>query len=122
MADPTRLRPDDPIRRTRNVWLGPSGMTLPFVASYQAWALWFLIFGAILLVERVAPMSVSMPPLFEAVGAAYGSTLIGKLLDHNKPLSMLFRVTWQHAAAPRRRRRARHYQPSRTKLRVRETR
>lgn len=117
-----RLRPDDDIRRVRNVWLGPTGMTWPVAATYTAWGLFVCILIAELLFEAITPMHVSIFPAWEVMIAMLASTLITGALDHDKPMAMLPRVAHQHLVSPRRRDRTQIHKPTlRVRVRSRET-
>ena len=60
-----RVIPDDEVYRVNTVWLGPSGLTLPWTARYMAYAVWLSLFVLILLIERITPLSVGVPPVWE---------------------------------------------------------
>jgi hypothetical protein len=119
----TRLRPDDDIRRVRNVWLGPTGMTWPVQATYTAWGLFVCTLVGQLLFEAISPMKVSIFPAWEVMISMLLATAISGLIDHDKPLSMLPRVARQHLTSPRRRSTRTHiYKPTlRVRVRNRES-
>jgi hypothetical protein len=118
MSEPTRHRPDDEIRRIRNVWLGPRGMTLPFQASYVAWLIWASVLAVILLFKYVTPLHIGFP-IWDALIACYAAVLLGRIVSVDKPLRMLPRVLRQHLTAPRPKARTRTYAPAR-RVRIRE--
>lgn len=92
-----RIKPDDDVRRIRNVWVGPKGMTLPFQATYTAWVLFFAVLITELLFEAAMPgLSVSLFPMWELMIAVLLATFISGALDHDKPLRMLPGVYRQH--------------------------
>lgn len=120
-----RIKPDDDVRRVRNVWIGPKGMTLPFQASYTAWFLFFAILIVELVFEAVMPgLHVSLFPAIELMIAMLLATFISGALDHDKPLKMVPRMLKQHSvsalAALRHRRAATTYKPT-LRVRTRET-
>lgn len=117
---PARHRPDDDIRRVRNVWLGPRGITLPFTASYVTWGIWFVTFMALLLLRWVSPIDIGNA-LWDMVLAGYVAVLVSKALDHDRPLRMLFRVIKQHLTSPRHTPQTRLYSPARRRVRIKET-
>lgn len=131
MSPRLRVKPDDDIRRHRNVWIGPKGITLPFQASYTAWFLFFVILTIELVFEALMPgTKVSVFPVWEVMIAVLLATFINGTLDHDKPLRMLPRVYRQHlaalAATLRRHRHRRHpaatYKPTlRVRVRTQET-
>lgn len=116
-----RMRPDDDIRRVRNVWLGPKGITWPVQATYTAWGLFVVTLVILLVFEAVTPMRVSIIPTWEIAISMVLATVVTGALDYDKPLSMLPRVMLQHLASPRRRATTRTYKPTlRVRVKTRE--
>ncbi|GGD12563.1 hypothetical protein GCM10007231_09440 [Nocardioides daphniae] len=116
-----RLRPDDEVYRVDAVWLGPRGFTLPWTARYSAYGIWLVLFVAILLIEAILPMRVSVPPVWEMVLAILATYGLSGVIDHERPLSSVLGLVRAEAAAPRPRALpARLVQASTVKVRVRD--
>jgi hypothetical protein len=96
-----RLRPDDEVYRVDAVWLGPRGLTLPWSARYSAYGIWLVLFVAVLLVEAVLPMSVSVPPVWELVLTILATYALTGVIDHDRPLVSVWHLLRAEAAAPR---------------------
>lgn len=95
------LRPDDEVYRVDAVWLGPRGLTLPWSARYTAYGIWLVLFVGILLVEAVLPMSVSVPPVWEAVFSILATYAVTTVVDHDRPLASVFQLIRAEVTAPR---------------------
>jgi hypothetical protein len=76
--------PDDELYRVNTVWLGPSGLTLPWTARYMAYAVWLLLFLFILLIERITPLSVGVPPIWEICLTTLLTYAAMGLVDHER--------------------------------------
>ncbi|MGH3357019.1 MAG: hypothetical protein ACRDOJ_14065 [Nocardioidaceae bacterium] len=96
-----RLRPDDEVYRVDAVWLGPSGMTLPWAARYTAYGIWLLLFVAVLLVEAVLPMGVSVPPVWEVVLTILATYAVTGFIDHDRPVGSVWQLVRAESTAPR---------------------
>lgn len=96
-----RLRPDDEVYRVDAVWLGPSGLTLPWSARYSAYGIWLLLFVAVLLVEAVLPMRVSVPPVWEVVLTILATYGVTTFIDHDRPVRSVWQLVRTETTAPR---------------------
>ena len=96
-----RLRPDDEVYRVDAVWLGPAGMTLPWSARYSAYGIWLLLFTALLLVEAVLPMRVSVPPVWEVVLSVLATYAVTTFIDHERPVRSVWQLVRAETTAPR---------------------
>ncbi len=114
-----RLRPDDEVYRVDAVWLGPSGMTLPWSARYSAYGIWLLLFVAVLLVEAILPMSVSVPPVWEVVLTVLATYAVTTFIDHDRPVSSVWQLVRAETTAPRERELVRPIRLSVSRVRVR---
>ena len=95
------VRPDDEVYRVDAVWLGPRGLTLPWSARYTAYGIWLVLFVSILLIEAVLPMSVTVPPVWEAVLSILATYALTGVIDHDRPLSSVFQLARWEFRAPR---------------------
>lgn len=96
-----RVAPDDEVYRVNTVWLGPSGLTFPWVARYLAYAAWLLVFLLILLIEALTPLSVHIPPIWEiclATLITYGAM---GFVDHERPMRAVWQTFIADLTAPR---------------------
>lgn len=114
------LRPDDDVYRVDAVWLGPRGLTLPWSARYTAYGIWLVLFVAILLVEAVLPMRVSVPPVWETVLSILATYAVTGVVDHERPLSSLLQLIRSEVRAPRACAEQRSRRLSAASVRVRE--
>ena len=96
-----RLQPDDDVYRINAVWLGPRGLTLPWVARYSAYAIWLVVFSGILLVEAVTPLTVGVPPVWEFALSVLGTYAVMGFVDHERPVRSLAELTLTEVTAPR---------------------
>ncbi len=96
-----RLRPDDEVYRVDAVWLGPRGLTLPWAARYSAYAIWLALFVAVLLVEAVLPMRVSLPPVWEFVLTVLATYGVTGVIDHERPIGSVWQLVANEMRAPR---------------------
>jgi hypothetical protein len=117
-----RLQPDDEVYRIHAVWLGPRGLTLPWVARYTAYAIWVLTFVFILLVEAVTPLPVGIPPVWEFAISVLATYAVMGLIDHERPLRSVLEVARAEVTGPRRDARPRHLhvRPDAVRVRTRE--
>jgi hypothetical protein len=114
-----RLRPDDEVYRVDAVWLGPTGMTLPWSARYSAYGIWLLLFVAVLLVEAVLPMPVSVPPVWEVVLTVLATYAVTTFIDHDRPVRSVWQLVRAETTAPREREPVRPIRLSASRVRVR---
>ncbi len=114
-----RLRPDDEVYRVDAVWLGPSGMTLPWSARYSAYGIWLLLFVAVLLVEAILPMPVSVPPVWEVVLTVLATYAVTTFIDHDRPVRSVWQLVRAETTAPRERELVRPIRLSASRVRVR---
>jgi hypothetical protein len=96
-----RLQPDDDVYRINAVWLGPRGLTLPWVARYSAYAIWLVLFLAILAVEGMSPLKVSVPPVWEFAISVLATYAIMGFVDHERPVRSLIELGVTEVTAPR---------------------
>jgi hypothetical protein len=96
-----RLRPDDDVYRINAVWLGPRGLTLPWVARYSAYAVWLVIFLLILAVEGVTPLTVGVPPVWEFAISVLATYAVMGFVDHERPVRALLELGRNEVTAPR---------------------
>lgn len=95
------IRPDDEVYRVDAVWLGPQGVTLPWSARYSAYGIWLTLFVAVLLVEAVLPMRVSVPPVWEVVVTILATYALTGVIDHDRPLSSVGQLVRSELRTPR---------------------
>jgi hypothetical protein len=114
------LRPDDEVYRVDAVWLGPRGLTLPWSARYSAYGIWLVLFVAVLLVEALLPMPVSVPPVWELVLTILATYALTGVIDHDRPLVSVWHLLRAEATAPRPRRPERATRTSAGTVRVRK--
>lgn len=115
-----RLRPDDDVYRVRAVWLGPRGLTLPWSARYLAYAIWLVIFVAILGVEWLSPLRVGVPPVWEVSFAVLATYWVMGHVDHERPPLSLLQLVRNEVTAPREATSVRRVRTSVQRVRVRE--
>ena len=113
------LRPDDEVYRVDAVWLGPRGLTLPWSARYSAYGIWLMLFVGVLLVEAVLPMSVSIPPVWEAVLTILATYALTGMVDHDRPLVSVWHLVAAELRTPRQRDAVRVTRTSVARVRVR---
>jgi hypothetical protein len=114
------LSPDDEVYRVDAVWLGPRGLTLPWSARYTAYGIWLVLFVGILLTEGVLPMSMSVPPVWEAAISILATYALTGVMDHDRPLLSVFQLVRSEACAPRPTNQPRPRRVSPDSVRVRE--
>jgi hypothetical protein len=96
-----RLKPDDDVYRINAVWLGPRGLTLPWVARYSAYAIWLVFFLTILLVEGLTPLKVGIPPVWEFALSVLGTYAVMGFVDHERPVRSLAELAVVEVTSPR---------------------
>lgn len=116
-----RLQPDDDVYRINAVWLGPRGLTLPWVARYTAYAIWLAAFVTILLFEVLTPLPVGVPPVWEFAISVLATYAVMGFIDHERPLRAVLEVARAEVTGPRRDQRTRHLrvQPAAVRVRTR---
>ena len=114
-----RLQPDDDVYRINAVWLGPRGLTLPWVARYTAYAIWLAAFLVIILFEIVTPLPIGVPPVWEFAISVLATYAVMGLVDHERPLRSVLEVARAEVTGPRRDRRTRHLRVQPACVRVR---
>lgn len=115
-----RLVPDDEIYKVDAVWLGPRGFTFPWSARYSAYGIWLVLFVGVLLVEMLLPIDVSVPPVWELVLTILATYGLTGVIDHERPLSSVWRLLVNEATAPRQEKPARPVRYRAAEVRVRE--
>lgn len=96
-----RLQPDDEVYRINAVWLGPRGLTLPWVARYTAYAIWVCVFAAILAVEALTPLPLGVPPVWEFAASVLATYAVMGLVDHERPLRSVVETARAEVGGPR---------------------
>lgn len=96
-----RLQPDDDVYRINAVWLGPRGLTLPWVARYSAYAIWLVLFLLILAIEGITPLDVSVPPVWEFAISVLATYAVMGFVDHERPVRALVELGISEVTAPR---------------------
>jgi hypothetical protein len=96
-----RLRPDDDVYRINAVWLGPRGLTLPWVARYSAYAIWLIVFLIILALERITPLTIGVPPVWEFAISVLITYAVMGFVDHERPVRALVELGKSEVTAPR---------------------
>jgi hypothetical protein len=116
-----RVIPDDEVYRVNTVWLGPAGLTLPWTARYMAYAVWLSLFLLMLLFERITPLSVGLPPIWEICLTTLLTYAAMGLVDHERPIKAVWQTFRADLTAPRSQHRVKRYRSQPT-VRVRERR
>lgn len=96
-----RLRPDDDVYRINAVWLGPRGLTLPWVARYSAYAIWLIVFLVILAIEGITPLTIGVPPVWEFAISVLITYAVMGFVDHERPVRALVELGKSEVTAPR---------------------
>jgi len=117
-----RLRPDDEVYRVDAVWLGPQGLTLPWVARYSAYGIWLTLFVTLLLVEAVTPLSVGIPPIWELVFTVLATYALMGVVDHDRPVKTVLQMVRAEVSAPRQAKLPRPVRVSTSRVRIRGSR
>jgi hypothetical protein len=99
-----RIRTDDEIYRIDQVWLGPPRATFPWRATYASYLTGFLIFIAVLFVQRRIGISFDILPTAWALVITVALTrLIARKVNYEKGVVHLFEHFWYEVTGPRER-------------------
>lgn len=99
-----RLPVDDEIYNVNAVWLGPPGKTLPFRARYVAYAVGFLVFVLLQVLERRLGIGLGFFSLAYSLLATVGLTrLVLSVVDADRPLGSVLTGFAHEVGAPRER-------------------
>jgi hypothetical protein len=97
-----RVRTDDEIYRIDQVWLGPPRATFPWRATYASYLVGFLIFLAVLFVQRRIGISFNILPTAWALVITVAITrLISRKVNYEKGVVHLFEHFWHEVTGPR---------------------
>ncbi len=97
-----RVLPDDEVYRVNTVWLGPTGLTFPWTARDLAYAVWLVSFLVVLLVERITPLHIGIPPVWEICMTTLFTYGVMGFVDHERPVRAVWETFRAHLTAPRR--------------------
>lgn len=97
-----RVLPDDEVYRVNTVWLGPTGLTFPWTARYLAYAVWLVSFLLVLLVERITPLHIGVPPVWEICMTTLFTYAVMGFVDHERPVRAVWETFRADLTAPRR--------------------
>lgn len=97
-----RVLPDDEVYRVNTVWLGPTGLTFPWTARYLAYAVWLVSFLVVLLVERITPLHIGIPPVWEICMTTLFTYGVMGFVDHERPVRAVWETFRADLTAPRR--------------------
>jgi hypothetical protein len=97
-----RVLPDDDVYRVNTVWLGPTGLTFPWTARYLAYAVWLVTFLLVLLVERITPLHIGVPPVWEICLTTLFTYGVMGFVDHERPVRAVWETFRADLTAPRR--------------------
>lgn len=98
-----RIRTDDEVYRVDAVWLGPPKATFPWRARYVAWGVGIVTFLVVLLIERRVGFGFGFFSTAWAVVITILTTrLIGKRINHERPLGAVLVMWLRELTAPRR--------------------
>lgn len=99
-----RVRTDDEIYRIDQVWLGPPRATFPWRATYASYLTGFLIFVAVLFVQRRVGIKFDILPTAWALVITVALTrLIARKVNYEKGVVHLFEHFWHELTGPRER-------------------
>lgn len=99
-----RVRTDDEIYRIDQVWLGPPRATFPWRATYASYLTGFLIFIAVLFVQRRIGIRFDILPTAWALVITVALTrLIARKVNYEKGVVHLFEHFWYEITGPRQR-------------------
>ncbi|WP_156993954.1 hypothetical protein [Pseudonocardia acaciae] len=99
-----RVRTDDEIYRIDQVWLGPPRATFPWRATYASYLTGFLIFIAVLFVQRRVGIHFDILPTAWALVITVALTrLISRKVNYEKGVVHLFEHFWFEVTGPRQR-------------------
>jgi hypothetical protein len=96
-----RVLPDDEVYRVNTVWLGPTGLTFPWTARYLAYAVWLVTFLLVLLFERITPLHIGVPPVWEICLTTLFTYAVMGLVDHERPVRAVWETFRADLNAPR---------------------
>ena len=97
-----RVLPDDEVYRVNTVWLGPTVLTFPWTARYLAYAVWLVSFLVVLLVERITPLHIGVPPVWEICMTTLFTYGVMGFVDHERPVRAVWETFRADLTAPRR--------------------
>jgi hypothetical protein len=99
-----RVRTDDEIYRIDQVWLGPPRATFPWRATYASYLVGFLIFLAVLFVQRRIGIAFNILPTAWALVITVALTrLISRKVNYEKGVVHLVEHFWHEVTGPRQR-------------------
>jgi hypothetical protein len=102
LGDDLRVRTDDEIYRIDQVWLGPPRATFPWRATYPSYLLGFLIFLAVLFVQRRVGISFDvLPTAWALVITVFLTRLVSRKVSYEKGVVHLFQHFWHEVSGPR---------------------
>jgi hypothetical protein len=97
-----RVRTDDEIYRIDQVWLGPPRATFPWRATYASYLLGFLIFLAVLFVQRRIGIAFDiLPTAWALVITVFLTRLVSRKVNYEKGVVHLFQHFWHEVTGPR---------------------
>jgi hypothetical protein len=95
------VSPDDEVYRVNTVWLGPRGLTLPWTARYQAYGVWLGMFVLVLAVEALTPITMGVPPVWEACATTLATYAVMSFVDYERPVVAVWQMFAADLRAPR---------------------
>jgi hypothetical protein len=99
-----RVRTDDEIYRIDAVWLGPPRATFPWRATYASYLLGFLIFIAVLFVQRRLGIAFNIfPTAWALVITVFLVRVVSRKVNYEKGVVQLFEHFWYEVTGPRER-------------------
>ncbi|MBA2323983.1 MAG: hypothetical protein H0V92_08245 [Pseudonocardiales bacterium] len=99
-----RVRTDDEIYRIDAVWLGPPRATFPWRATYASYLLGFLIFIAVLFVQRRLGVAFNIfPTAWALVITIFLTRVVSRKVNYEKGVVQLFEHFWYEVTGPRER-------------------
>ena len=97
-----RVRTDDEIYRIDQVWLGPPRATFPWRATYPSYLLGFLIFLAVLFVQRRIGIAFDiLPTAWALVITVFLTRLVSRKVNYEKGVVHLLQHFWHEVSGPR---------------------
>lgn len=97
-----RVRTDDEIYRIDAVWLGPPRATFPWRATYASYLLGFLIFVAVLFVQRRLGIAFNIfPTAWALVITVFLTRVVSRKVNYEKGVVQLFEHFWYEVTGPR---------------------
>jgi len=98
------VRTDDEVYRVDAVWLGPPRATFPWRARYVSYGLGLLVMVAIMALQRRLGLDLSFFSIAWALVLTVLITrLVGKRINHERPLGQVMALFRREVAGPRRR-------------------